>query len=74
MPTIEGTIIESVKFPQRSSRETIWGGAFWILTIVFLLGNGLPGLWERVGSYPIIVRCVVRGYCFLRWSREAERP
>ena len=35
-------------------------------------GNSLSGLWERVGSYPIIVWCVVMGYCFLKWSREAE--
>jgi hypothetical membrane protein len=40
----------------------------------FLAGNSLAGLSERVGSYPIIIWCVVLGYCFLRWWREAERP
>jgi hypothetical protein len=26
---------------------------------------------ERVGSYPIIVWCVVLGVCFIRWSRAS---
>ena len=38
----------------------------------FLAGKSLTGLSERVGSYPIIIWCVVMGYCFLRWRREAE--
>ena len=48
------------------------GAAGFLGFVYFLVGNSLSGLWERVGSYPIIVWCVVMGYCFLRWSREAE--
>jgi hypothetical membrane protein len=37
--------------------------------IYFLVGNSLPGLWERVGSYPIIFWCMAMGSLFLfRWS------
>jgi hypothetical membrane protein len=41
--------------------------------VYFLVGNSAPGLWERVGSYPIIVWCVVMGLYFVRRSR-ASRP
>jgi hypothetical membrane protein len=33
--------------------------------IYFLVGNSLPGLWERVGSYPIIFWCMAMGFLFL---------
>ena len=36
----------------------------------FLVGNSDSGLWERVGSYPIIVWCAALGICFVVWSRR----
>jgi hypothetical membrane protein len=38
----------------------------------FIVGNSDPGLWERVGSYPVIVWCTVVGMFLVGRSRRRE--
>jgi hypothetical protein len=40
--------------------------------LYFVVGKGHAGLWERVGSYPIIVWCMVLGFGLIRWSRASK--
>src|SRR5580704_160043 len=47
--------VEAARFPLRLNRETMLGGALWILTIVFLVGQVIAAsAWKGPPAYSVL--------------------